>query len=166
MRRSTGERERERERETIRTKEMNCLWNLEIDFPRSVAGVLCCWQYSTKFSMSKTVNRHHTRVIKREMWVALSSTQLDRLSAVTTEHWGGCVLHPHPLHSRATSLSTRSFCSTHQIKAPPQGNSSQLFAFKFLVKDRLCGLLLRVPGYRTEMYCVSCEVRTDFTYVM
>jgi hypothetical protein len=27
---------------------------------------------------------------------------------------------------------------------------------------RLCGLVVRVPGYRTEMYCVSCEVRTEF----
>jgi hypothetical protein len=31
---------------------------------------------------------------------------------------------------------------------------------------RLCGLLLRVPGYRTEMYYDSCEVRTEFIYVM
>jgi hypothetical protein len=28
------------------------------------------------------------------------------------------------------------------------------------------GLVVRVPGYRTEMYCVSCEVRTEFIYVM
>jgi hypothetical protein len=32
--------------------------------------------------------------------------------------------------------------------------------------DRLCGLVVRVPGYRAEMYCVSCEVRTEFVYVM
>jgi hypothetical protein len=31
--------------------------------------------------------------------------------------------------------------------------------------DRLCGLVVRVPGYTTEMYCVSCEVRTEFIYV-
>jgi hypothetical protein len=31
--------------------------------------------------------------------------------------------------------------------------------------DRLCGLVVRVPGYRTEIYCVSCEVRTEFIYV-
>jgi hypothetical protein len=31
--------------------------------------------------------------------------------------------------------------------------------------DRLCGLVVKVPGYRTEMYCVSCEVRTEFIYV-
>jgi hypothetical protein len=30
----------------------------------------------------------------------------------------------------------------------------------------LCGLVVRVPGYTTEMYCVSCEVRTEFIYVM
>jgi hypothetical protein len=29
----------------------------------------------------------------------------------------------------------------------------------------LC-LVVRVPGYTTEMYCVSCEVRTEFIYVM
>jgi hypothetical protein len=32
--------------------------------------------------------------------------------------------------------------------------------------DRLCGLVARVPGYRSETYCVSCEVRTEFIYVM
>jgi hypothetical protein len=32
--------------------------------------------------------------------------------------------------------------------------------------DRLCGLVVRVPGYRSEMYCVSCEVRKEFIYVM
>jgi hypothetical protein len=28
--------------------------------------------------------------------------------------------------------------------------------------DRLCGVVVRGPGYRTEMYCVSCGVRTEF----
>jgi hypothetical protein len=31
--------------------------------------------------------------------------------------------------------------------------------------DRLCGLVARVPGYKTELYCVSCEVLTEFIYV-
>jgi hypothetical protein len=26
--------------------------------------------------------------------------------------------------------------------------------------------VVRVPGYTTEMYCASCEVRTEFMYVM
>jgi hypothetical protein len=34
------------------------------------------------------------------------------------------------------------------------------------ITDRLCGLVVRVPGYTTEMYYVSCEVRTEFIYVM
>jgi hypothetical protein len=32
--------------------------------------------------------------------------------------------------------------------------------------DSLCGVVVRVPGYTTEMYCVSCEVRTEFIYVL
>jgi hypothetical protein len=28
--------------------------------------------------------------------------------------------------------------------------------------ERPCGLEVRVLGYGTEMYCVSCEVRTEF----
>jgi hypothetical protein len=32
--------------------------------------------------------------------------------------------------------------------------------------DRLCGLEVRVPGYRSRMYCDSSEVRTEFIYVM
>jgi hypothetical protein len=31
---------------------------------------------------------------------------------------------------------------------------------------RLCGLVVRVPGYTTEMYCASFEVRTEFIYLM
>jgi hypothetical protein len=27
---------------------------------------------------------------------------------------------------------------------------------------RFCGLVVRVPGYITEMYCASCEVRTIY----
>jgi hypothetical protein len=34
------------------------------------------------------------------------------------------------------------------------------------IRDHLCGLVVRVRGYRTEMYCASCEVRTEFLYVM
>jgi hypothetical protein len=31
--------------------------------------------------------------------------------------------------------------------------------------DRLCGLVVRVPGYITEMYCVYCEERTEYIYI-
>jgi hypothetical protein len=30
--------------------------------------------------------------------------------------------------------------------------------------DRLCGQVVSVPGYTTEMYCASCEVRTEFIH--
>jgi hypothetical protein len=33
-------------------------------------------------------------------------------------------------------------------------------------QDRFCGLIIRVPGFRTEMYCDYCEVWTEFMYVM
>jgi hypothetical protein len=29
--------------------------------------------------------------------------------------------------------------------------------------DRPCGLVVIVPDYRTELYCASCEVRTEFS---
>jgi hypothetical protein len=40
------------------------------------------------------------------------------------------------------------------------------FQFHKYKRDRLCDLVVGVPGYRTEMYCVSCEVRTEFINVM
>jgi hypothetical protein len=33
-------------------------------------------------------------------------------------------------------------------------------------EERLCVLVVRVSGYTTEKYCASCEVRTEFIYVM
>jgi hypothetical protein len=42
----------------------------------------------------------------------------------------------------------------------------QFVSCKSLQWDLLCGLVVRVPSYRSEMYCVSCEVRTEFMYVM
>jgi hypothetical protein len=31
---------------------------------------------------------------------------------------------------------------------------------------QVCGLVVRVPGYKAEIYCASCEVRTECIYVM
>jgi hypothetical protein len=36
----------------------------------------------------------------------------------------------------------------------------------FLILDCLCGLVIRVPGYRMQIHCVSCKVGTEFIYVM
>jgi hypothetical protein len=40
------------------------------------------------------------------------------------------------------------------------------FWFYMICVDRICGLVVRDPGYITEMYCDYCEVRTEFIYVM
>jgi hypothetical protein len=40
---------------------------------------------------------------------------------------------------------------------------------KVLVKkkvDRLCGLVVRVPGCGSDMYCASCEVQTELMFVI
>jgi hypothetical protein len=60
----------------------------------------------------------------------------------------------------AVPLST----GNNQFEVQLNNNNSSNDVF-YLV-DRLCGLTVRVPGYRTEMYCVSCEVRTEFIYVI
>jgi hypothetical protein len=45
------------------------------------------------------------------------------------------------------------------------GATSLSFGYCLLF-DLLCGLVVRVRGYRTEMYCATCEVRTEFICVM
>jgi hypothetical protein len=44
-------------------------------------------------------------------------------------------------------------------------DETTIFIF-FVEFDCLCGLVIRIPGYRTVIYCASCEVRTEFRYVM
>jgi hypothetical protein len=51
----------------------------------------------------------------------------------------------------------RYFCYQPHIKFFPK--------ISLRLSPCLCSLLVRVPGYRTELYCVSCEVRTEFIYV-
>jgi hypothetical protein len=36
----------------------------------------------------------------------------------------------------------------------------------WIVGKRLCDLVIGVPVYTMEMHCASCEVRTEFIYVM
>jgi hypothetical protein len=58
------------------------------------------------------------------------------------------------------------FTSLQGLNKPVKNLSSTLFRFIVVTLDRLCGLVVRVPVYTTEMYCASCEVRTEFIYVM
>jgi hypothetical protein len=55
---------------------------------------------------------------------------------------------------------------THKISSEPPNWTLLNFLLVWDDHDRLCGLVVRVPGCRTEMYCVSCEVRTEFMYFM
>jgi hypothetical protein len=41
-------------------------------------------------------------------------------------------------------------------------DGGSVFNSPILLHDRLCGLVVRVPGYSSEMDCVSYEVRTEF----
>jgi hypothetical protein len=43
---------------------------------------------------------------------------------------------------------------------------SEADPLSILSGNSLCDLVVRVPGYRTEVYCASCEVLTGFMYVM
>jgi hypothetical protein len=52
------------------------------------------------------------------------------------------------------------------LKHKPLQFLISLHLFSYYQSDRLCGLVVRVPGYTTEMYCDSCEVRTEFIYVI
>jgi hypothetical protein len=40
-----------------------------------------------------------------------------------------------------------------------------IFMASYDFDHSLWGLVVRVPGYRTKMYCASCEVRTEFIYI-
>jgi hypothetical protein len=55
-------------------------------------------------------------------------------------------------------------CELNVTKLYPKVISSTLPWFGNL--GNLCGLVVRVPGYTTVKYCVCCEVRTEFIYVM
>jgi hypothetical protein len=52
-------------------------------------------------------------------------------------------------------------------RCPTESSESQptLTFGRVRLSDRLCGLVVRVPGYTTEMYCASCVVRTEFVYI-
>jgi hypothetical protein len=45
--------------------------------------------------------------------------------------------------------------------------SCRLIEFRsFSGHSATCDLVVSVPGYTTEKYCASCEVRTECIYVM
>jgi hypothetical protein len=77
-----------------------------------------------------------------------------------------CVYSPATLYPNCNAIGAllSEICDFEQM---PQ-KRSYIFIYIEDVEevDRLCGLVVRVSGCRTEMYCDSCEVRTEFIYVM
>jgi hypothetical protein len=59
-----------------------------------------------------------------------------------------------------------SCCHSHLFCCFSSSNPDLAKRFDVLGFDRPYGLVVRVPGYRPEMYYVSCEERTEFMYVM
>jgi hypothetical protein len=45
---------------------------------------------------------------------------------------------------------------------PPPTIPQVIYSFILFYSIDLCGLVVRVPAYGTQMYCVSCDVRTEF----
>jgi hypothetical protein len=64
------------------------------------------------------------------------------------------------LNTEALILTARLFIGSVWLLTHPS-----TVTYKLTV-DRLCGLVGRVTGYRTEMCCDPYEVRTKFIYVM
>jgi hypothetical protein len=52
------------------------------------------------------------------------------------------------------------------IDTVPEFHSTSFSRFVVPGIDRFCCLVVRVHGYRTELYCVYCEVRNEFMHVM
>jgi hypothetical protein len=95
-----------------------------------------------------------------------------------------CTVNYRPVFSseKATSKEEKSNCQTKKeeqakiwSKVPKGGPIPRRINWSTdcrpqeelqLQLDRLCGLVVGLPSYTTEMYCVSCEVRTEFIYVM
>jgi hypothetical protein len=77
---------------------------------------------------------------------------------------------PH-LSSQSSARQTKSTTShpSSLISILTSSHLHSCLPFRFSYQnsvDRLSDLVVRVPGYRAKIYCVSCEVRTEFIYVM
>jgi hypothetical protein len=101
------------------------------------------------------------------------------LMRVYVENIADCLQRPNALPESTPSSVCSPHCST-KLRAPLhfcfllqafslnvafETSYVRATAFKHL-HLLLCGLVVRFPGYTTERYCASCEVRTEFIYVM
>jgi hypothetical protein len=49
-----------------------------------------------------------------------------------------------------------------QVEWEPVPSNVNVFSICLHSVRTACGLVVKVPGYRTDMYCVSCEIRSEF----
>jgi hypothetical protein len=63
-------------------------------------------------------------------------------------------------------FTSRSVSATVAVQNCFTALSERCRANPVSIYSGVCGLVVRVPAYRTEMYRVCCEVRTEFIYVM
>jgi hypothetical protein len=96
---------------------------------------------------------------------------LKRNETPSSVDYGTVLTRGLPLFGR----SQKAFLFIEQMIGEGQGGQSGtklmcangLLSFlSFVGVDRLYGLVVRVPGYRSEMCCDSCEVRTEFMCVI
>jgi hypothetical protein len=86
-------------------------------------------------------------------WQPFQNTGEPRGDSGTDSHW----THTH------THTRVRPGRSVPQNDSTTGCSRNKITIFSI---DLPCGLVVRVPGYTTEMYCISCEVRTEFIYDM
>jgi hypothetical protein len=82
-------------------------------------------------------------------------------SRCSDRHWNQLLLE-YEYSYLASPVKQLSAIPTQSLTLSTLRNKS----LQRIVTDRLCGLVVTVPVYRTEMYCVSCEERTEFIYIM
>jgi hypothetical protein len=91
----------------------------------------------------------------------------------TCVKWAGCRnFHTRKVYGLQFGQSIT--CSSPEVTlADPfqtlsvcQTGREEIFRKNLKLSDRLCGLVVSVLGNRTEVYCVSCKVRTECIHVM
>jgi hypothetical protein len=78
----------------------------------------------------------------------------------TFQFWGSRLLIKGSLRSNQQARGGINLGVGERVIQPPTPRTGCFIVLLSLIVtgDRLCGFVVRVPGYTMEMYCVSCEV--------
>jgi hypothetical protein len=81
-----------------------------------------------------------------------------------TECFVAHVLEPPEMHTRLSfpHIASQLSCLCSNWRQALVSFNTKFLCYLYC----LGGLVVRVPGYTTEMYCDSCEVRTEFIYML